>query len=180
MLFAIRLNYTSTKPPFYGQPWKGGFLLAKFTLEEFKVECELHRLSPRTIKGYYNSTFLFLTWLDRQLEITELEEIRPQHIKMFIQHLIKKPLTPSCINALLRCIRAYFRYAKLLDEYVSLLQLRATCCRSRLRNPSSAQDRTGVLKPWCFLVSTFPWQMHCVDSYDYSHSLPFDTWLLLI
>ena len=93
-------------------------MLAKVTLEEFKVECELRRLSPRTIKGYYNSTFLFLTWLDRQLAITELEEIRPQHIKMFIQHLIKKQLTPSYINALLRCIRAYFRYAT-EEEYLT-------------------------------------------------------------
>jgi integrase/recombinase XerD len=86
-------------------------MLAKDTLEEFKLECELRRLTPRTIKGYYNSTLLFLTWLERQEEIKELEAIRPQHIKMYIQYLIKKQLTPSYINAILRCIRAYFRYA---------------------------------------------------------------------
>ena len=84
---------------------------AKDTLEEFKLECELRRLTPRTIKRYYNSTLLFLTWLERQEEIKELEAIRPQHIKMYIQYLIKKQLTPSYINAILRCIRAYFRYA---------------------------------------------------------------------
>ena len=49
-------------------------MLAKDTLEEFKLECELRRLTPRTIKGYYNSTLLFLTWLERQHEIKELEE----------------------------------------------------------------------------------------------------------
>ena len=86
-------------------------MLAKDKLEEFKLECELRRLTPRTIKGYYNSTLLFLTWLERQEEIKELEAIRPQHIKMYIQYLIKKQLTPSYINAILRCIRAYFRYA---------------------------------------------------------------------
>ena len=86
-------------------------MLAKDTLEEFKLECELRRLTPRTIKGYYNSTLLFLTWLERQTEVIELEEIRTQHVKMYIQHLIKKQLTPSYINAILRCIRAYFRYA---------------------------------------------------------------------
>ena len=62
-------------------------MLAKDTLEEFKLECELRRLTPRTIKGYYNSTLLFLTWLERQEEIKELEAIRSQHIKMYIQHL---------------------------------------------------------------------------------------------
>ena len=89
-------------------------MLAKDTLEEFKLECELRRLTPRTIKGYYNSTLLFLTWLERQQEIKELEAIRPQYIKQYIQYLIKKQLSPSYINAILRCLRAYFRFA--VDE----------------------------------------------------------------
>ena len=67
-------------------------MLAKDTLEEFKLECELRRLTPRTIKGYYNSTLLFLTWLERQEEIKELEAIRPRHIKMYIQYLINPPV----------------------------------------------------------------------------------------
>jgi integrase/recombinase XerD len=93
-------------------------MLAKDTLEEFKLECELRRLTPRTIKGYYNSTLLFLNWLERQQEIKELEAIRPQHIKQYIQYLIKKQLTPSYINSILRCIRAYFRYAT-EEEYLT-------------------------------------------------------------
>ena len=111
MFFVMRLNYASTKPPFYGHRERVVFLLAKDALEEFKLECELRRLTPRTIKGYYNSTLLFLTWLERQHQIIQLEEIRTQHIKMYIQYLIKKQLTPSYINAILRCIRAYFRFA---------------------------------------------------------------------
>ena len=92
-------------------------MLAKDTLEEFKLECELRRLTPRTTKGYYNSTLLFLNWLERQQEIKELEAIRPQHIKQYIQYLIRKQLSPSYINAILRCIRAYFRYA-VEEEYL--------------------------------------------------------------
>ena len=86
-------------------------MLAKDTLEEFKLECGLRRLTPRTIKGYYNSTLLFLTWLERQQEIKELEAIRPQYIKQYIQYLIRKQLSSSYINAILRCLRAYFRFA---------------------------------------------------------------------
>jgi integrase/recombinase XerD len=80
-------------------------------LEEFKLECELRRLTPRTIKGYNNSSLQFLTWLEKQQDIIELEEIRTTHIKMYMQYLIKKNLSPSYINSVLRCIRAYFRYA---------------------------------------------------------------------
>ena len=93
-------------------------MLAKDTLEEFKLECELRRLTPRTIKGYYNNTLLFLTWLERQQKITELEAIRLQYIKQYIQYLIRKQLTPSYINAILRCLRAYFRYA-VEEEYLT-------------------------------------------------------------
>lgn len=35
-------------------------MLARDCLEEFKVECDLRRLSPRTTKSYYNSTPIFL------------------------------------------------------------------------------------------------------------------------
>ena len=86
-------------------------MLMKEILEEFKLECELRRLTPRTIKGYYNSSLQFLTWLEKQQDIIELEEIRTTHIKMYMQYLIKKNLSPSYINSVLRCIRAYFRYA---------------------------------------------------------------------
>ena len=36
------------------------FLLAKHCLEEFKLDCQLRRLTDRTIKGYYNNTLIFL------------------------------------------------------------------------------------------------------------------------
>ena len=31
-------------------------MLAKHCLQEFKLDCQLRRLSDRTIKGYYNNT----------------------------------------------------------------------------------------------------------------------------
>lgn len=87
------------------------FMLAKECLEEFKVECDLRRLSPRTTKGYYNSTLQFLIFLEKHDHITELEIIRPPHIRKYIQYLIEKKLSPSYINNILKSLRAYFRYA---------------------------------------------------------------------
>ena len=57
---------------------------AKDCLAEFKVECDLRRLSSRTTKGYYNNTALFLSYLEKHLEVTELEEIRTAHIKKYL------------------------------------------------------------------------------------------------
>ena len=63
-------------------------MLAKDCLEEFKVEWDLRRISPRTIKGYYNNTSLFLNYLEKQEKLTQLEAIRPPHIKKYVQYLI--------------------------------------------------------------------------------------------
>ena len=86
-------------------------MLSKECLEEFKVECDLRRLSPRTTKGYYNNTALFLNYLETHENLTELEAIRPPHIKKYIQHLLAKKLSPSYINGILKCLRAFFKYA---------------------------------------------------------------------
>lgn len=86
-------------------------MLAKECLEEFKVECELRRLSPRTIKGYYNNTLQFLTYLEKHDHMTELEAIRPPHIKKYMQYLISKKLSATYINGILKCLRSYFSYA---------------------------------------------------------------------
>ena len=86
-------------------------MLSKECLEEFKVECDLRRLSPRTTKGYYNNSCLFLNYLEKNEKVIELEEIRPQHIKKYIEYLVSKQLSPSYINGIIKCLRAYFKFA---------------------------------------------------------------------
>jgi len=70
-------------------------MLARECLEEFKVECDLRRLSPRTTKGYYNNTASFLNYLEKHEGILQLESIRHQHIKKYIQYLLDKKLSPA-------------------------------------------------------------------------------------
>ena len=86
-------------------------MLAKECLEEFKVECDLRRLSPRTIKGYYNNTALFLNYLEKHEVLDTLEPISHQHIKKYVQYLLKKDLSASYVNGILKCLRAFFKYA---------------------------------------------------------------------
>ena len=94
-------------------------MLAKDCLAEFKVECDLRRLSSRTTKGYYNNTALFLSYLEKHLEVTELEEIRTPHIKKYLQHLIDKQLSPSYINGILKSLRAFFKFAQ-DEEFITV------------------------------------------------------------
>ena len=93
------------------------FLLAKYCLEEFKLDCQLRRLTPRTIKGYYNNTLNFLVYAEKHHDITEVEEIYTLHIKHYVQYLLSKKLTASYTNNILKCLRAYFRFA-VQEEYI--------------------------------------------------------------
>ena len=92
-------------------------MLAKHCLQEFKLDCQLRRLSDRTIKGYYNNTLNFLNYIEKHHEITEVEEIRTVHIKQYVQYLLSKKLTATYTNGILKCLRAYFRFA-VQEEYV--------------------------------------------------------------
>ena len=40
-------------------------MLAKHCLQEFKLDCQLRRLTERTIKGYYNNTLNFLIYVEK-------------------------------------------------------------------------------------------------------------------
>ena len=83
------------------------FLLANHCLEEFKLDCQLRRLTERTINGYYNNTLNFLIYAEKHHGVTEVEEIYTLHIKHHVQHLLNKKLTAPYTNNILKCLRAY-------------------------------------------------------------------------
>lgn len=86
-------------------------MYAKECLEEFRLECELRRLSKKTIKGYYNNTLRFLTYLEKLDVVHEIESVKPIHIKRYMQYLISCRLTSSYANGIMKSLRAYFKYA---------------------------------------------------------------------
>lgn len=94
-------------------------MLARECLEEFKVECNLRKLSPRTTKSYYNSTSLFLHYLEKHENLIRLEAIHHQQIKKYIQYLLSKKLSASYINGILKYLRAFFKYA-CSEGYISV------------------------------------------------------------
>lgn len=91
---------------------------ARECVEEFKLECELRRLSKRTIKGYYNNTMLCLNYIEKHFKVTEIEEIRTLHLKKYVQYLIGRDLSPSYANGILKSLRAFFKFV-MEEEYIT-------------------------------------------------------------
>ena len=78
------------------------FMLSRDALKEFLVECHLRQLSDRTIKHERNSNNALLTFLEREYQITQIEEIRHVHLKGYIQYLIKLQRKETYINGLIK------------------------------------------------------------------------------
>lgn len=90
---------------------------AKAIAKEFRLECQLRRLSERTIRGYYNNVLQFLIFVEKEVAIDQIEDIHTTHIKQYVQYLLGKKLTPSYANGIIKCLRAYFKFAY-QEEYI--------------------------------------------------------------
>ena len=80
------------------------------------MDCQLRRLTERTIKGYYNNTLNFLIYAEKHHGITEVEEVYTLHIKHYVQNLLSKQLTAAYTNNILKWLSAYFLFA-IQEEY---------------------------------------------------------------
>ena len=57
-------------------------------VHDFKIDCELRRLTPRTIKGYVNNNLQFAEYLQNEYQIEEIEEVKQSHIKQYVLYLL--------------------------------------------------------------------------------------------
>lgn len=87
-------------------------------LEEFRLECILRKLSDRTVTSYYNNSNLFLCYTLKHFEEKKVQDLKPLHIKKYVQYLMSKKLKTSYINSVLKCLRAFFKYA-IEEEYIT-------------------------------------------------------------
>ncbi|MHB8063568.1 MAG: tyrosine-type recombinase/integrase [Ruminiclostridium sp.] len=93
-------------------------MLLQDVLKEFVFECEIRKLSKRTIKGYRNNNALFFTFIAKEFGITELEKVIQTHVKGYIRFMMKEGSAETYINRVLKCFRAFFKYS-IQEEYIN-------------------------------------------------------------
>lgn len=86
-------------------------MLLKDILEEFILELQVENYSPRTIKGYRNNNLLMFTFVEKEFGLKEIEAIKPIHIKAYIKFLQKNKRKTIYINGIIKCFRAFFKFA---------------------------------------------------------------------
>ena len=77
--------------------------------DEFLYDCECPYLVKESLRNYRAATRFLLNFLERK-QITELEDVKPHHIRDLMKEKRDAGNTPRCINDLLRVWQTWFNY----------------------------------------------------------------------
>ena len=115
--------------------------------DEFIYDCECRHLAKGSLRNYKAATRFLLEYLELK-QITELEDVRPRHIRDLMKEKQDAGSTSRYINDLLKVWRTWFNY--LVNE--GYLEERDNPAKKVkcLRQPRTIIDRKGrfeKLKP---------------------------------
>ena len=84
-------------------------------IKDYLVELEIKQYSENTRKKYKIQLAMFCGWCADN-DIEDIEEVTPQVVKRYTQHLIKKGLKGSTINLYLKVVKVFLKYC-FAEEY---------------------------------------------------------------
>lgn len=87
----------------------------KAAINDWIVECEVRKYTPKTLRGYRTNLNIFARWCEEKAEITEVDEINMAVIKRFTLDMIQKGHKGTYVNGLLKCAKTFLQY--MYDEY---------------------------------------------------------------
>ena len=87
-------------------------MLLEDALQEYLYDCQLRKLSVRTIKGVRNNNRRMFLYLYNSFDIKELEEVKRVHIQSYITYLSDLGRKETYINGIIKCFRGFFKYCE--------------------------------------------------------------------
>lgn len=85
------------------------FMCLKDLRDEFLYDCECRHLAKGSLRNYRAATRFLVDFLELR-RITELEEVKPHHIRDLMKEKQDMGSTPRYINDLLKVWRTWFNY----------------------------------------------------------------------
>ena len=92
-------------------------LLLKDAIMEYLLECKVRRLSQGTIDNYDRQLRYMRRYLEDECGVTQLEDVKPAHLKRFLLEKEELGRKPQYINDLLKVFKTFFRYC-VEEEYL--------------------------------------------------------------
>ncbi|MFD6207117.1 tyrosine-type recombinase/integrase [Peribacillus sp. NPDC060253] len=93
-------------------------MFIKDLLKEFSFDLQIKNYSKRTIETYKYNIDQLIIFLDKQHEISDIEDISSLHIKRFVQYQLEIGNKSNYINTIIKSMRAFYGYL-FSEEYVS-------------------------------------------------------------
>ena len=87
-------------------------MLLETVLKEYLYDCQLRKLSERTIKGLRNNNNRLFCYLSNTFAIFELEDVKRVHIQTYISYLSEQGRKETYVNGIIKSFRAFFRYCE--------------------------------------------------------------------
>lgn len=81
----------------------------KDCLDEYIYDCECRHLSKQTLRNYRGQIVFLVNHLEG-LGIYDVEDVRPHHIRSFLQIKQDAGRKPAYINDLLKAFKTFFNY----------------------------------------------------------------------
>lgn len=93
-------------------------MFIKDLLKEFAFDLQIKNYSKRTIETYKYNIDQLIIFLDKQHEISDIEDVSSLHIKRFVQYQLEIGNKSNYINTIIKSMRAFYSYL-VSEEYVS-------------------------------------------------------------
>lgn len=93
-------------------------MLIKDLLKEFSFDLQIKNYSKRTVETYKYNIDQLIIFLDKQHEISDIEDVSSLHIKRFVQYQLEIGNKSNYINTIIKSMRAFYSYL-VSEEYVS-------------------------------------------------------------
>jgi len=85
-------------------------MLIQYAIQEYLLDCEIKKYSPKTIRSYKNNLNLYYRFLSEIAEIDDTEEITLATIKKFSLFMQEKGRKGTYINGLLKTSKSFIQY----------------------------------------------------------------------
>lgn len=93
-------------------------MFIKDLLKEFSFDLQIKNYSKRTVETYKYNIDQLIIFLDKQHEISDIEDVSSLHIKRFVQYQLEIGNKSNYINTIIKSMRAFYSYL-VSEEYVS-------------------------------------------------------------
>ena len=82
----------------------------KHALQEYLLDIEIRKYTPKTIRSYRNNLNLFVRYLEEEAELFDIEDLSLASVRQFSAYMVARGKKGRYINGLLKTAKSFIQY----------------------------------------------------------------------